>query len=46
MIVSAAQSMMIKWHSGGGYIEDQRLTLTSVERGTDSLDSDHEIQLN
>ena len=44
MIVSAAQSMMIKWHSGGGYIEDWRLTLTSLERGADSLDS--EIQLN
>ena len=44
MIVSAVQSMMIKWHSGGGYVEDLRLTLTSVEGGADSLDS--EIQLN
>ena len=44
ILISAVQSMMIKWHSGGGYIKDLRLTLTSVERGADSLDS--EIQLN
>ena len=43
MIISAAQSMIIKLHSGGCYLEDYRLTLTSVERGADSLDS--EIQL-
>ena len=39
MIISAAQSMIIKCHSGGGCSEDKRLTLTSVGRGADSLDS-------
>ena len=44
MIISASQSMITKLHSGGDYSEDKRLTLISVERGADSLDS--EIQLN
>ena len=44
MIISASQSMITKLHSGGDYSEDKRLTLISVERGADSLDS--EIQIN
>ena len=44
MIISATQSMITKPHSGGDYSEDKRLTLISVERGADALDS--EIQMN
>ena len=44
MIISATQSMITKGHSGGDYSEDKRLTLISVERDADSLDS--EIQMN
>ena len=44
MIISASQSMITKLHSGGDYIEDKWLTLISVERCADSLDS--EIQMN
>ena len=44
MIISATQSMITKGRSGGDYSEDKRLTLISVERGADSLDS--EIQMN
>ena len=44
MIISATQSMITKPHSGDDYGEDKRLTLISVERGADSLDS--EIQMN
>ena len=44
MIISATHSMITKCHSGGDNSEDKRLTLISVERGADSLDS--EIQIN
>ena len=43
-MISVTQSMKMKLHSGVDCSEDKRLTLTSVERGADSRDS--EIQMN
>ena len=40
MIISATRSMKLKRHSGGGCSEEKRLTLTPVERGADSRDSE------